>query len=101
MGDFGDSFYFRTPVAGIVWERFPTTLILGGMALAFALALSIPLGVIAAIRPNSWIDRLTLTIAVVGQAMPSLLVRPAADHPVRPDACAGCRSPAATPGCIW
>ncbi len=71
MGDFGDSFYFRTPVAGIVWERFPTTLILGAMALAFALGLSIPLGVIAAIRPNSWIDRLTLTIAVVGQAMPS------------------------------
>jgi peptide/nickel transport system permease protein len=70
MGDFGDSFYFRTPVAAIVWERLGTTLTLGAMALSFALALSIPLGVAAAIRPNSWIDRLTLTVAVIGQAMP-------------------------------
>jgi peptide/nickel transport system permease protein len=70
IGDFGDSFYFRTPVAAIVWERMGTTLSLGAMALSFALALSIPLGVAAAVRPNSWIDRLTLTIAVIGQAMP-------------------------------
>jgi peptide/nickel transport system permease protein len=70
IGDFGDSFYFRTPVAAIVWDRMGTTLTLGAMALSFALALSIPLGVAAAIRPNSWIDRLTLTIAVIGQAMP-------------------------------
>lgn len=70
VGDFGESFYFRTPVAGIVWERMPTTLILGAMGLGFALALSIPLGVLAAVRPNSWVDRLTLTIAVIGQAMP-------------------------------
>ncbi len=69
-GDFGDSFYFRTPVAAIVWERMGTTLSLGAMALSFALALSIPLGVAAAVRPNSWIDRLTLTVAVIGQAMP-------------------------------
>jgi peptide/nickel transport system permease protein len=70
-GDFGESLYFKTPVAGIVWERLPTTMILGALALSFALALSIPLGVIAALRPNTWIDRLTLTIAVIGQAMPS------------------------------
>jgi peptide/nickel transport system permease protein len=69
-GDFGDSFYFRTPVAAIVWERMGTTLTLGAMALSFALTLSIPLGVAAAVRPNSWIDRLTLTVAVIGQAMP-------------------------------
>jgi peptide/nickel transport system permease protein len=69
-GDFGDSFYFRTPVAAIVWERMGTTLTLGAMALSFALTLSIPLGVAAAVRPNSWVDRLTLTVAVIGQAMP-------------------------------
>jgi peptide/nickel transport system permease protein len=46
-------------------------LILGALALSFALVLSIPLGVVAALKPNSWLDRLTLTIAVVGQAMPS------------------------------
>src|SRR5688572_33494808 len=36
-GDFGDSFYFRTPVSGIVWERMPTTLLLGALGLSFAL----------------------------------------------------------------
>ena len=71
LGDFGDSLYFRSPVAALVAERMPTTMILGAAAIAFALALSIPLGVIAALRPNSWVDRLTLTIAVVGQAMPT------------------------------
>jgi len=71
LGNFGDSLYFRTPVAALVLERMPTTMILGASALAFALALSIPLGVIAALKPNSWVDRFTLTIAVVGQAMPT------------------------------
>jgi ABC-type dipeptide/oligopeptide/nickel transport system permease component len=70
-GDFGDSLYFRSPAAALIWDRLPTTLALGGLALGFALLLSIPLGVIAALRPNSWIDRLTLAIAVIGQAMPS------------------------------
>jgi peptide/nickel transport system permease protein len=71
LGDFGDSLYFRTPVAALVLQRMPTTMILGASALGFALVLSIPLGVIAALKPNSWIDRLTLTIAVIGQAMPT------------------------------
>jgi len=71
LGNFGDSLYFRTPVAALVAERMPTTMILGAAALAFALLLSIPLGVVAALKPNSWVDRLTLTIAVVGQAMPT------------------------------
>jgi peptide/nickel transport system permease protein len=70
-GEFGDSLYFRIPVAEIVWQRLPVTLTLGGYAILIALGLSIPLGVLAAMRPNSWLDRLALTIAVVGQAMPS------------------------------
>jgi peptide/nickel transport system permease protein len=71
LGNFGDSLYFRTPVAALVAERMPTTMILGTAAIGFALLLSIPLGVVAALKPNSWVDRLTLTIAVVGQAMPT------------------------------
>lgn len=71
LGDFGDSLYFRTPVSALVAERMPTTMILGVAAISFALLLSIPLGVVAALKPNSWVDRLTLTIAVVGQAMPT------------------------------
>ena len=70
-GDFGDSLYFRTSVSALVAERMPVTLALGAAAILFALALSVPLGVVAALRPGSWIDRLTLTIAVIGQAMPT------------------------------
>jgi peptide/nickel transport system permease protein len=71
QGDFGQSHYLRSPVADVIFERLPTTMLLGLCALTFALVLSIPLGVLAAIRPNSLIDRVALTIAVVGQAMPS------------------------------
>jgi len=70
-GDFGRSHYLKTEVANVIFERLPTTMILGGCALGFALLLSIPLGVLAAIRPNTIIDRLALSIAVVGQALPS------------------------------
>ncbi len=44
---------------------------LGVFALSFAILMGIPLGVLAAMRPNTWIDRTALTIAVFGQAMPS------------------------------
>jgi peptide/nickel transport system permease protein len=71
QGDFGQSHYLKKPVAEVIFERLPTTMLLGGLALLFALVLSIPLGVVAAIRPNSIIDRVALTIAVIGQAMPS------------------------------
>lgn len=71
QGDFGQSHYLKSSVSGVIFERLPTTMLLGACAISFALILSIPLGVLAAIRPNSLIDRFALTIAVVGQAMPS------------------------------
>ncbi len=70
-GDFGQSIYLKRAVSGILAERAPTTMILGALALSFALILAIPLGVLAAMFPNTMIDRFALTIAVVGQALPS------------------------------
>ncbi len=70
-GDLGESPYFNQPVTVIIGDRIGTTMTLGACALAFAVVLSIPLGVLAAIRPNTWIDRTALTISVMGQAMPS------------------------------
>jgi ABC-type dipeptide/oligopeptide/nickel transport system permease component len=70
-GDFGKSLYFKTSVVDLVADKLPTTLILGLTSVAFALAVSLPLGVLAALFPNSWIDRLCLAIAVVGQALPN------------------------------
>lgn len=70
-GDLGISFFFKVPVQAILGERLPITLTLGATAMSFALILAIPLGVAAAIRPNSWVDRLALLLSVTGQAMPS------------------------------
>ena len=70
-GDFGQSIYLKRPVAGILADHAPTTMTLGALALAFALILAIPLGVLAAMFPNTLIDRFALTLAVIGQALPS------------------------------
>jgi len=70
-GDFGVSPYFNQPVENIIGGRLGITMTLGGCALVFAICLAVPMGVLAAIRPNTWIDRVALTISVIGQAMPS------------------------------
>jgi peptide/nickel transport system permease protein len=70
-GDFGRSYTLRQPVADVIFARLPVTMILGASAIGFALLLAIPLGVLAAVRPNSLADRLALTLAVIGQAMPT------------------------------
>ncbi|HEY9569129.1 MAG TPA: ABC transporter permease [Thalassobaculum sp.] len=72
-GDFGRSFYLRVEVSQLLAEHMPVTVTLGALALGFALLLSIPLGVLAALWPNTLIDRISLWIAVAGQALPSFL----------------------------
>ena len=71
QGELGNSIYFKTEVGPLIFSKLPTTLLLGFSALLFALLISIPLGVLAAIYKNSWIDRLCLATAVVGQALPN------------------------------
>ena len=70
-GDFGESYYFKLPVADLVAERLSITMTLGVCGISFALLTAVPLGVVAAIRPNSLIDRFALLLSVMGQAMPS------------------------------
>ena len=70
-GDFGISPYFGLPVQDLILDRMPVTFTLGALSIAFALGFGIPLGVVAAIFPNTWIDRLSLSIAVFGQAIPN------------------------------
>lgn len=71
MGDFGDSIYFKVPAAPLIFSKLATTLSLGLAALLLALLISVPLGVLAAVYRNSWLDRLCLALAVVGQALPN------------------------------
>ena len=72
-GDFGRSHYLKLTVGEVLSEHLMVTAMLGTLALLFALALSVPLGVLAALRPNTIIDRVALSIAVAGQALPSFL----------------------------
>ena len=69
--DLGDSYRQRRPSLDIVMERLPVTIQLGSMAFSLALMIAIPLGILAASFPNSWIDRFALMFAIVGQAMPT------------------------------
>ena len=71
QGDLGQSLYFKLPVSDMLADRLPVSMTLGACSITFAIVLSIPLGVAAAMRPNSWIDRVALSISVFGQALPS------------------------------
>jgi peptide/nickel transport system permease protein len=73
-GDFGESLYFRTDVLGLVADKMPTTAWLALFSLIFALALSLPLGILAAVYPDSLVDRLCLALAVLGQALPNFFL---------------------------
>lgn len=70
-GDFGESYYFKLPVAGLIADRLSVTMLLGVCGISFALLTAVPLGVAAAVRPNSLIDRFALFMSVAGQALPS------------------------------
>ena len=70
-GDFGESFHYKQSVASMISGRLGITMTLGVSAIMFALIISIPLGTIAAMYPNSIVDRIALLIAVIGQALPT------------------------------
>jgi peptide/nickel transport system permease protein len=70
-GDFGESIYFKQPAAPLILAKLEVTMVLGLLSILFALAISVPLGVLAAVYRNSWIDRLCLALAVLGQALPN------------------------------
>src|SRR5712672_783587 len=71
VGDFGQSYFFKDSVANLIARRMPITLTLGMVGLSLALVISIPLGIVAALRENTWIDRGVTIFTMVGQAIPS------------------------------
>jgi peptide/nickel transport system permease protein len=70
-GDLGQSYFFRERVSVLIAQRMPITMTLGLVGLAIALVIAIPLGMIAAARENSWVDRTVMLVALIGQAMPT------------------------------
>lgn len=71
QGDFGESFFFRDRVANLIASRMSVTITLGLVGLGIALVVSLPLGILAAVREGTWVDRLVSLVALIGQAMPS------------------------------
>src|SRR5688500_5083863 len=73
-GDFGRSFYYRTPVLELYVSRLPNSLLLAVAAMAFSLLIGIPSGILAAIRVGGWWDRGGRIVGLLGRSMPSFWV---------------------------
>ena len=70
-GDLGTSYKTKRPVLDEVMERLPTTITLALTSAGFAVLLSIPIGVISAIKQNTWLDNVLMVLALLGVAMPA------------------------------
>jgi peptide/nickel transport system permease protein len=69
-GDWGYSIKFRRPVADMIWERLPATLLLFGVSFLVTLLIAIPVGVYSAIKPYSFFDNIITTLSFAGQSVP-------------------------------
>jgi ABC-type dipeptide/oligopeptide/nickel transport system permease component len=69
-GDLGRSYITGRPIVDDIAERFPRTLLLAGAAMLLATISGITIGVLAAIRPNGWFDRLALAATYLGISFP-------------------------------
>ena len=73
-GDFGNSFYYRSPVLDLYLSRLPNSLLLATAAMSFSLLVGIPSGILAAVRVNKWWDSFGKVFALLGLSMPSFWV---------------------------
>ena len=73
-GDLGESFFFKKTVASLIGERIEPTLSLALFTMVLAVLIAVPLGVLAAHRQGSWIDRIVMGFSVLGFSMPSFVV---------------------------
>jgi peptide/nickel transport system permease protein len=69
-GDFGMSFRHQQPALGLVLERMPATIQLTLAAMAIAVCVAIPVGILSAVRRNSAMDHTGMVMALLGQSMP-------------------------------
>lgn len=76
-GDFGESYKYRgQPVGPLIAERIWVSVQLGAVAVALAFVLGVPLGVVAALKANSWVDRLAVGMTVLGISTPTFVLAP-------------------------
>lgn len=70
-GDFGDSFRYNTDALNLILERLPATIELAIASMIVAIVISVPLGILSAVKRNSFFDLFITGGAVLGKAMPS------------------------------
>src|SRR5262245_54258215 len=70
QGDLGRSFFHRRPVAEVIAERLPATIELTVVAMLIAIAIGVPLGMLAAIKRNTFLDRIATVVSLVGVSTP-------------------------------
>jgi peptide/nickel transport system permease protein len=73
-GDFGESFFFKKTVADLIVSRLEPTLALSLCSLLLAVAMAVPLGVVAAYKRGSWIDRSVMALSVLGFSLPAFVI---------------------------
>ena len=73
-GDFGLSYSSHEPAMGEVLDRLPATILLTAAAVLFALVVSVPLGLLAAMNHDRWIDVIARLFAFLGQSIPVFLL---------------------------
>ncbi|MGH9822054.1 MAG: ABC transporter permease [Blastocatellia bacterium] len=73
-GNFGYSFMYTSPVWSMVWERMFNTLLLTGAALIISWGLAIPLGVVSAVKRDSWLDRTISLLSLTELSMPIIFL---------------------------
>jgi peptide/nickel transport system permease protein len=71
QGDWGYSFISRVDVDTLIAQRVPVTLAVIGLSQLLALAVALPVGIISAVKPYSWFDRVASTLAFVGFSLPT------------------------------
>jgi peptide/nickel transport system permease protein len=74
VGDFGNSSHYQQPVIALVGQSIWPTVQLASTALVIALLIAIPIGIMSAVRPGSWLDLVGTTIALSGVAIPNFLL---------------------------
>ena len=76
-GDLGESYRTGSSISGELFRRMPATRLLATTALALAVAVGIPLGILAAVKRGTWLDTACRMLALVGAAIPSYVMAPA------------------------
>ena len=73
-GDLGRSFVYNVPAVDVILQRLPATLELALAGLVFSIAIGIPLGVLAGLKPQSWIGRTIMSGSILGFSLPNFWI---------------------------